>query len=65
MNKGNGIGFLSVLALIFIGLKLAEVGTVADWSWWAVLSPLWVPVALIVVLAVVVGAVDVYREGKR
>lgn len=47
----NGIGFLGLLALIFIGLKLAAVGVVASWSWWAVLSPLWGPLALVVVVA--------------
>lgn len=35
--------FTSVLALIFIILKLN--GNV-DWSWWLVLSPLWVMVVL-------------------
>lgn len=47
----NGVGFLGLLALIFIGLKLADVGVVAAWSWWWVLSPLWAPLALVVVVA--------------
>lgn len=49
--QNNSIGFLGFLTLIFIGLKLAEVGMVAEWSWWWVLSPLWLPAALIVVAA--------------
>ena len=32
--------FAGLLALLFIGLKLA--GAI-DWSWWWVLSPLWAP----------------------
>lgn len=47
----NGVGFLGLLALIFIGLKLAAVGVVASWSWVWVLSPLWIPTALLVVVA--------------
>lgn len=47
----NGVGFLGLLALIFIGLKLAAVGVVASWSWWAVLAPLWGPLALVVAAA--------------
>jgi hypothetical protein len=36
-NKGSsGMGFVSGLQLLFIGLKL---GKVIDWSWWLVLSP--------------------------
>ena len=32
--------FLDNLALLFIGLKLAEI---IDWSWWLVLAPLIIP----------------------
>lgn len=38
-----GPGFLSLLALLFIGLKL---GGVITWSWWWVLAPLWIPFLL-------------------
>jgi len=37
-KSSNGIGFLSLLALLFIGLKLCGV---IDWSWWWVTLPLW------------------------
>lgn len=37
------ISFAGLLALIFITLKLT--GHIA-WSWWLVLAPLWIPVAL-------------------
>lgn len=33
------IGFSGLLTLIFITLKLCSV---IDWSWWWVLSPLWI-----------------------
>ena len=61
----NGVGFLGLLALIFIGLKLAEVGAVAAWSWWAVLSPLWVPTALVVALAVPFYMAEAVRKSWR
>lgn len=38
VNYKNGVGFLPLLGLLFIGLKLAEIGVVATWSWWAVLA---------------------------
>lgn len=42
------LGFFSVLTLIFVTLKLTNV---IAWSWWWVLSPLWLPwVVLAVVL---------------
>lgn len=34
------IGFLGALALIFVTLKLADK---VHWSWWWVLSPIWIP----------------------
>ena len=44
-----GIGFTGLLTISFIVLKLTKVIT---WSWWWVLSPLWIPVALIFLLLV-------------
>lgn len=41
---GNGLGFGSVLGIVFIVLKLCGV---IDWSWWWVLCPFWLPIALI------------------
>lgn len=54
-----------VLTLIFVTLKLAQIGVVASWSWWWVLSPLWI-VALIVA-AVFVGAFFFYavKEARK
>lgn len=51
--------FISLkLALIFISLKLAGVGVVATWSWWLVLSPLWIPwviVLFVLFVAFIIG----------
>lgn len=50
--------FLGILALSFISLKLAGVGVVATWSWWLVLSPLWIPWTIflfILFVAVIIG----------
>ena len=49
--KTNGeIGFCGLLAIVFIVLKLTKV---ISWSWWWVLSPIWIPTALVVVLLLV------------
>lgn len=48
-------GIATTLALIFIVLKLVGVIT---WSWWWVLAPVWIPVALGILgllIAAVVG----------
>lgn len=48
-RKGGGIGFCGLLLLLFIGLKVAGV---INWSWWWVLSPLWISAAIIILLTI-------------
>ena len=46
--------------LVFLFLKLAEIGQLTTWSWWCVTSPLWIPLAIVgIILAVVVIVVIV------
>ena len=49
-NNTGGIGFCSLLALVFITLKMLGV---IPWSWGWVLSPIWIPMILVVVLMVI------------
>lgn len=53
--SGSGIGFVGLLAIVFITLKLTHV---IDWSWWWVLVLLWGSVVLwvLIVLVVILGA---------
>lgn len=44
-SSSGGIGLGALLGVLFIGLKL---GKVIDWSWLWVLSPFWIPLALVV-----------------
>lgn len=53
VNTSGGIGFGGLLTLLFIGLKL---GGVIDWNWLWVLSPLWVPLAAVLVVVVLIVA---------
>lgn len=50
-TKGGGVGFLGLLSIAFIVLKLT--GAIS-WSWWWVLAPLWGPLALVAVLFVII-----------
>ena len=54
--SSSGIGFCELLAIVFITLKLAGIEPVAAWSWWWVLSPLWIPaLVLLIIMAVVIA----------
>ena len=46
-RNGGGIGFTGLLTIVFIILKLTDV---IDWSWWWVLSPIWISLILVAVL---------------
>ena len=50
-QTSHGIGFAGLLTIVFIILKLC--GTIT-WSWWWVLSPLWITAILWVILVVIV-----------
>ena len=56
-TQSGGIGFVGLLTIIFIGLKLTGVIT---WSWLWVLSPIWITVVAVIALIaffVVVGVI--------
>ena len=54
-SKTASFPILGILGLIFVTLKLAEIGVVATWSWWWVLSPFWIPLAIVLGIFAVVG----------
>ncbi len=53
VNLG-GIGFSGLLAILFIGLKL---GGVITWSWWWVLSPIWLPMVIVIGIFAIVAII--------
>lgn len=57
----GGIGFSGVLTVAFIILKLCGV---IKWSWLWVLSPIWIPVALVVLILLVV-VIKAVIDGTR
>jgi hypothetical protein len=46
-SSSAGIGFSGLLTIVFITLKLLDK---IDWSWWWVLSPLWIGFALLILV---------------
>ena len=59
----NTPGITTLLTVLFVGLKLT--GAIA-WSWWWVLSPLWIVAGLaVVVFAVLLAVVAISDEVKE
>lgn len=55
----SGTGFLGFLGLLFIALKLT--GQIS-WSWILVLSPIWIPFVIVLIIAVIVAVVEYYNR---
>ena len=49
-SSSGGVDFCGLLTIVFITLKLMNY---IDWSWWWVLSPLWIGFAAFIALLVV------------
>jgi hypothetical protein len=65
VTRQGGIGIVGVLTILFVTLKLLNVIT---WSWWWVLSPLWISFGLSILgligLALVVLIVAAFASSK-
>jgi hypothetical protein len=65
VTVSGGIGFSGLLTIVFIVLKL--IGKI-NWAWIWVLSPLWVPVVLILspfLMAFIIGSIRVFKRSLK
>lgn len=60
-QASGGIGFTGLLTIVFIILKLCNI---IAWSWWWVLSPLWISAILWVILMIIVLLVGGWKNGR-
>lgn len=58
-SSSGGIGFTGLLTIVFIILKLCNV---ISWSWWWVLSPLWIGLIITVGLIGIYIAIMLYED---
>ena len=61
-TSSSGIGPGTLLTVLFIGLKLT--GNI-DWSWWWVLSPLWIPLGIFLFFLFITLIVFIISEVKK
>jgi len=60
-NSSSGIGFTSILFIVFLVLKLCKVIT---WSWWLVTLPLWGGLVLLMIIFVIAAILSVTLERR-
>jgi hypothetical protein len=51
-SASGGIGFCGLLTILFIALKLTGY---IEWSWWAVLAPIWIPLVFVGGCVIIIG----------
>lgn len=55
-SKSGGLSFSGLLTVAFVVLKLCGI---IDWSWWWVLSPIWISVVLVIIIAVIEVIIEI------
>lgn len=61
-STGGGIGFLGILTIVFIVLKLTNY---IDWSWWWVLSPMWIPVLILLLVLIIIAVLKQLTHPRK
>ena len=64
-TTSTSIGLGTIIFLIFLVMKLAKIGDVANWSWWWVTSPLWIPVLLGITIFGVIFLIAIIVTSKK
>ena len=59
-NKTVGIGFIGLLQIAFIVLRLCKV---IEWPWWLVFAPIWGEIIILLILATI--TVHIKRKRQR
>lgn len=52
------INFLTLLTIVFVIAKLTKH---VDWSWWIVFAPIWIPLAIVLVVIFFAAIVSYFR----
>jgi hypothetical protein len=62
MSKETNNFKIGVFGFMFLIMFAAKVFGLIDWSWWLVFSPLWAPIALVLLFWIVCLILDVIEK---
>ena len=60
-SSSSGIGFIGLLTIVFITLKLTNF---INWSWWWVLSPIWITFVIVIILIALIWEYNIKMYDK-
>lgn len=55
-SSKKGVGILGIVQIVFVILKLCGL---INWSWWAVLIPLWIDLGIIALFVMIYMIIDI------
>ena len=61
-SSSSGISFMGALTILFTALKLTNY---IDWSWWWVLSPMWLPLFILLLSAGLLSVIKYVKSIKN
>lgn len=61
-TTSQGTSIVTLLTVAFVVLKLTKV---IDWSWWWVLSPIWISFSFVILVALIVAIPALIQKRKN
>ena len=61
-SSSSGIGFAGLLTIVFVVLKLTHY---IDWSWWWVVSPIWISLLAVLAFLGIVMIFAIAMESRK
>ena len=55
-SSKKGVGVIGIVQIVFVILKLCGL---INWSWWAVLIPLWIDLGIIALFVIIYMIIDI------
>lgn len=49
-SKTYAVTGLELFQIALVIMKLADIGSVKNWSWWWVMSPTWIPIGMVIAI---------------
>lgn len=62
VNNSNGIGFVGLLQVVFITLKLLNK---IEWSWLWVFSPTFISLGISAIVLLICGLIVIFKKEKK
>lgn len=64
-NDKRGISWLEIIQIVLIMLKFLRVEPVCNYSWWVILSPIWITIVFVLVVAFIMTIVKIMTKGDE